>query len=99
MKKEKDHRKEKGWGLAVSKEEFEKMQRVDKAYNKCRKLLKEHEEAIQIRENLDIDIDAFKKYGTDKRWEKANKKAWETIDNLMSKLLKACKDWEDEKRK
>ena len=99
MKNEKDHRKEKGWGLAVSKQEFEKMQRVDKAYNKCRKLLKEHEEAIQKQKNLDFNVDAYKKYGSDKHYEKANKKAWEIIDELMSKLLKACKDWEDEKRK
>jgi len=95
----KDHRKEKGWGLAVSKEEFEKLKRIDKAYNKCRKLLKEHEEAIQTRRNLDINYDAIEKYGSDKHWEKANKEATKIVDELMSKLLKACKDWEDEKRK
>jgi len=87
MKTEKDHRKEKGWGLAVSKEEYEKMQRVDKAYNKARKLFKEHEEAHLI----------FHKSRSKNEEEFQKKK--KIYNKAYSKLLKACKDWEDEKRK
>jgi len=83
----KDHRKEKGWGLAVSKEEFEKLKRIDKAYNKCRKLLKEHEEAHLIfHESRPKNEEEFQK----------KKKIY---NKALNKLMKSLKNWEDEQRK
>ena len=81
---EKDHRKEKGCGLAVSKEEFEKLKRIDKAYNNARQILKDHEEAHLIfSESRPKNEEEFQKL----------KKIY---DKAYSKLIKACKDWEDE---